>query len=335
MTDPARRLFATLGRLPHGLARTDLPAIMPEGGDRAASTLAQMALVRRAPDRLRMLSPVRELAVEQPLAEPEAAALIEHFGALADALPYAGISSYDADAALRARVEIPNIKAILPRTANADTATALGRRWIRIGDARQMLGSVTACLAAFAHARTCVVTATAADPTSTTRQHDLSVSWNTLGSVREAQGDLAGALDAYNQSQTIRAKLAAADPGNAGWQRDLSVSWERLASVHEAQSDQAAALEAWRRALAISKRLAASFPGSVDMQTTQVVHLAGAARHLDRADPAARAEAADLLDQAVNVLRPLAAAGRLDTRRQGWIGWIEGERSALGSLDPN
>ena len=40
MTEPARRLFAVLGRLPHGLARADLQAVMPDGGDKAASTLA-------------------------------------------------------------------------------------------------------------------------------------------------------------------------------------------------------------------------------------------------------------------------------------------------------
>ena len=32
LTDAGRRLFAVLGRLPHGLARADLPAIMPRDG---------------------------------------------------------------------------------------------------------------------------------------------------------------------------------------------------------------------------------------------------------------------------------------------------------------
>ena len=59
------------------------------------------------------------------------------------------------------------------------------------------------------------------------------------------------------------------------------------------------------------------------MQTTQVIHLAGVARHLDRAAPSARSEAMALLDRALTVLRPLAAAGRLDAIRQGWIAWIE------------
>ena len=62
------------------------------------------------------------------------------------------------------------------------------------------------------------------------------------------------------------------------------------------------------------------------MQTTQVVHLVGVARNLDPAGPAARAEAAALLERALAVLRPLAAAGKLDADRQGWI---EQERAAL------
>ena len=104
---------------------------------------------------------------------------------------------------------------------------------------------------------------------------------------------------------------------------------EKLASVPEVQGDDADALEAWRAALAVSERLARSFPDSVDMQTTQVVHLAGVARHLDPTDPVARAEASALLDRALAALRPLAAAGRLDVERQGWIAWIEQQRAAL------
>ena len=70
------------------------------------------------------------------------------------------------------------------------------------------------------------------------------------------------------------------------------------------------------------------------MQTTQVVHLAGVARHLDAADPAANTEAKALLDRALAVLRPLAEAGRLDANRQGWIGLIEQQRAALDEPAP-
>jgi hypothetical protein len=66
-----------------------------------------------------------------------------------------------------------------------------------------------------------------AEPDSSDRQRDLSVSWEKLGAVRQAQGDLAGALAAYEARHAIAERLAASDPGNAGWQRDLSVSWNK------------------------------------------------------------------------------------------------------------
>ena len=125
LTDAGRRLFAVLGRLPHGLARADLPAIMPRDGNAAANALAQTGLVLPDPERLRMLAPVREHAAEHTPGEPEATALAAHYAALADTLPYLGASSYDRDAALRARVELPNIEAVLPRrTADAEELSA-------------------------------------------------------------------------------------------------------------------------------------------------------------------------------------------------------------------
>ncbi len=115
---------------------------MPRDGTAAATALAQTGLVLPDPDRLRMLAPVREHAAEHTPGEPEATALAAHFAALADTLPYLGASSYDRDAALRARVELPNIEAVLPRrTADAE-GSALGWRWIRVGDTRQTLGSI-------------------------------------------------------------------------------------------------------------------------------------------------------------------------------------------------
>jgi hypothetical protein len=129
-------------------------------------------------------------------------------------------------------------------------------------------------------------------------------------------------------------KLAASYPDNAQWQRDLSVSWERIASVRDAQGDGPVALAAWREAVAISQSLAARLPDSVAMQTTQVVHIADVARHLDSADPTARTEARVLLKRALAVLHPLASAGRLDADRLGWIDWIAQERSTFDEPPP-
>ena len=341
--DAPGRLYAMLGRLPAGMLLDDADALLPGAGAAAAHVILRARLAHPDGGRIRMLAPVREHAARGNLAGADRDALHGHYLGLASE-PRRYFNDDHADIDLpRLRAELVNLEALIARAINpassTDPATSfqqeLGNLSLAVGDARGELGQLAHANAQYQLAFNVFSTLTLCDPGNAGWQRDLSVSWNNLGGVREAQGDLAGALDAYTETHAILAKLAAADPGNAGWQRDLSISWERLASVHQAQSDRTAALDAWRQALAISERLAASFPGSVDMQTTQVVHLAGVARQLDHADPAARAEAAALLDQALNVLRPLAAAGRLDTRRQGWIGWIEQERSALDSRGAN
>ena len=207
----------------------------------------------------------------------------------------------------------------------------LGVALHELGVVRVAQGDLTGALDAYTKTHDILDELAAADPGNAEWQRDLSISWNKIGDVRVAQGDLAGALDAYAAGKAIRDKLAAADPGNAGWQRDLSVSWERLATVHERQADRAEAIAAWREALAISEALAARFPDSVDLQTTPVVHLAGLARLADVTTADGHASARGYLERALALLRPLAAAGKLDARRAAWVEWIEGE---LAKLEP-
>jgi hypothetical protein len=60
-----------------------------------------------------MLAPVREQAAAAPLGEAEREALVAHFGALADALPFQGYEPRDRAAARRAREELANVEAAL------------------------------------------------------------------------------------------------------------------------------------------------------------------------------------------------------------------------------
>jgi len=200
-----------------------------------------------------------------------------------------------------------------------------------LGDVRRAQGDLAGALDAYAADLAIADKLAAADPGNAEWQRDLSVSWERIGDVRRAHGDLAGALAAHNERHAIAEKLAAADPGNAGWQRDLSVSWERLAGIHERQGDRAEAIAAWREALTISEALAARFPDSVDLQTTPVVHFAGLARLADVTTAEGRAAARGHLERALALLQPLAAAGKLDAQRAGWVDWIEGE---LAELEP-
>ena len=179
-----------------------------------------------------MLAPVREHAAEHTPAEPEATALAAHYAALADTLPYLGASSYDRDAALRARVELPNIEAVLPcRTADAESS-ALGWRWIRVADTRQnsrqyrsrhdRLRDRQRLLCRFGHSRP-------------RQPYPAARPLGQLGADRRRAAWPRATCPAPSRptprARTSADKLAAADPGNAEWQRDLSVSWNKLGDV--------------------------------------------------------------------------------------------------------
>jgi hypothetical protein len=183
MTEAGRRLFALLGRLPHGLAQADLGAVMPAAeGAEAARALRRTGLVLRDPARLRMLAPVRERATAEPLDEAERDRLVAHFGALADALPYLGDEPHDLAAARRAREELANIEAALALAPLATDPAGLsdsGWRWVRVGDVRQVVGAVRPAADAYRAAHGLFERAVRADPGNATWQRDLAVSWIT------------------------------------------------------------------------------------------------------------------------------------------------------------
>lgn len=71
MSDESRRLFSILGLLPEGLARGDLPSLLPGQGAEAASVLRKVGLAFDQGSRLRMLAPVREHAKQNHPPPPE------------------------------------------------------------------------------------------------------------------------------------------------------------------------------------------------------------------------------------------------------------------------
>jgi tetratricopeptide (TPR) repeat protein len=269
MTEPGRRLFAVLGRLPHGLAQADLAAVMPADGSEAAATLRRTSLVRRDPTRLRMLAPVREQAAAAPLGEAERDRLVTHFAALADALPFLGTEPRDRAAARRAREELANVEAALALASLATDLAGLNRsgwRWVRVGDAHRVVGAVRPAAGAYRAAHGLFERAVRADPGNAGWQRDLSVSWVRLGDVRRAQGNLAGTLAAYTAGKNISDRLADADPGNAEWQRDLYIALWRLGNVKQAQGHLGDALADLQAGHAIIAKLADADPGNAEWQ---------------------------------------------------------------------
>ena len=135
-----------------------------------------------------------------------------------------------------------------------------------------------------------------------------------------AEGALPDALAAYKAS--LAERLAKADPGNAGWQRDVATSNERLGDIYARQENAGEARQAFERALGAYEALIARNPGDVPSKVYSVVprwRLAGL-------DPA---NARRHLEAALAILKPLAAANRLDANRLTWIGRMEKELSEL------
>ena len=84
MTIPARRLFGLLGMLPDGIARDDLPALLPDHGRAAAAVLRRLGLVFDEGPRMRMLAPIREhAAAAHPPRPGDLARASAHYAKLA------------------------------------------------------------------------------------------------------------------------------------------------------------------------------------------------------------------------------------------------------------
>ena len=137
-----------------------------------------------------------------------------------------------------------------------------------------------------------------------------------------AQGNLPDALAAYKASLAIRERLAKADPGNAGWQRDVAVSNERLGDIYSRQENTMEARQAFECALGAYEALITRNPGDVPSKLFSVIPR----WRLSRLDPE---NARRHLEAALAILKPLAAANRLDANRLTWIGQMENELSEL------
>jgi tetratricopeptide (TPR) repeat protein len=118
MTGPARRLFALLGVLPDGAARSDLPELLPDQGLAAEAVLRQLGLIFDEGSRVRMLAPVREhAAAAHPPGDADLARASVHYARLAAAGEQVGCAR-GAEVAARLRAETGNIAVMLRHAAD-------------------------------------------------------------------------------------------------------------------------------------------------------------------------------------------------------------------------
>jgi len=194
--------------------------------------------------------------------------------------------------------------------------------YIKVGDVLVAQGQLPDALKAFRDSLSIAERLSKSDAGNAGWQRDVSVSYSKIGDVQVAQGDLAGALQSFTSSRDILQRLAKSDPGNAGWQRDVAVSNERVGDMHARQGDTAQARVAFENALAAYKVLVERNPGDLPSKVNSVVPLL---RLGGLKGPAGRAD----LEAALAILKPLAAANRLDANRRGWIPQLEAEIAAL------
>ena len=192
----------------------------------------------------------------------------------------------------------------------------------KVGDVLVAQGQLPDALKAFRDSLSIAERLSKSDAGNAGWQRDVSVSYSKIGDVQVAQGDLAGALQSFTSSRDILQRLAKSDPGNAGWQRDVAVSNERVGDMHARQGDTAQARVAFENALAAYKVLVERNPGDLPSKVNSVVPLL---RLGGLKGPAGRAD----LEAALAILKPLAAANRLDANRRGWIPQLEAEIAAL------
>jgi tetratricopeptide (TPR) repeat protein len=217
--------------------------------------------------------------------------------------------------------------AISERLAAGDPANSEWQRDLsvghdRLGDVQLAQGALDAAVAAYTAGMAIREQLAARDPANSERQRDLSVSHNKLGDVKLAQGVLDAAVAAYTAGMAITERLAARDPANSDWQRALSVSYERIGEVKLAQGDLDAALAAYTAGMAIRERLAARDPANSEWQRALVVSCVSMA-------DVAPDQAFDLYTRALDIVRGLAASGRLAPADAWMPGELESRLAAL------
>lgn len=273
LDEPARRLYAILGRLPLGWPADSIERLRPPPVGDAAQRLVQASLVRQEAGRLMMLGPVRDHALAQALPAADEQRLAACLLALADALPLQQETAADPTLAARARAELTNVEAALGRLqpeAPADRH-ALGWRWMQVGDTHLGRGDLAAALRAYQTAGRQFRGCMQAEPAQPRWQRSAAVATQRSGDVRRDQGDLVRARRDYESAAQMLATVVGLDPGQRQWRRDLAVARSALADVLLAQADVAGAAIVHGSALDVLQALARADSGDLATQRDLLV----------------------------------------------------------------
>jgi hypothetical protein len=151
MTEPARRLLSLLGVLPDGVAREDLPVLLPDGVLPAAATLRHLGLAFDEGPRLRMLAPLREHTEANHKPDPpDLDRAVGHYAEFAASTGIQVGHSEGAQAVARLQTETGNLTAMLTYAATAhrtkelaDALRGLATYWRSTGLIQPGLARIT------------------------------------------------------------------------------------------------------------------------------------------------------------------------------------------------
>jgi tetratricopeptide (TPR) repeat protein len=273
MNDAARRLYKALGRLPDGWEFDAVDQLLPGDVDDPAQRLLRTRLVYPEAGRLRMLKPVREHALAQPLEPADERHLAELLGALADALPLQQESPPDPERAARARREIANVEAGLAgmRPSGPAERHDLGWRWMQVGDTRLARSELAAALRAYEAAEAEFRGCMALEPDHARWRRSAAIASLRIGEGRRVQGEFGAARLACGTAVSTLEALAAVEPGNPQWRRDLAVARSGQAELLVAAGDLAGGAAAHAGALEVLEALAATGPADAALERDLLV----------------------------------------------------------------
>ncbi|MDR3403248.1 MAG: tetratricopeptide repeat protein [Chthoniobacter sp.] len=181
----------------------------------------------------------------------------------------------------------------------------------RVGDVALAQGRKEEALKSYTDALTIHQRLAREDPDQTAWQRDLSVGMERLAGVLRDEGQLEKSLKNYRAALEIRQHLSDKDPGNAGWQRDLIVSLGNVGAVlyQLGKLDEARAL--FQQDQEIADRLATAEPAKYLLQIDRARTRYNLSQCIAEDSPEKRAEAADLLRRAVEILEALEKSSGL------------------------
>jgi tetratricopeptide (TPR) repeat protein len=186
---------------------------------------------------------------------------------------------------------------------------------LRIAEIFALIDQREESLATYRQALAIIAKLAASDRGNVLWQSELALTHERIGAQLALAGKTEPALDAYRTALRIRAALAAAHPDNIARQRDVALNHDRIADILLAANRNDEAHKELLAANPLIERYAGSDRDNTQWQIELVLNLVKLAHLGD--DARAR------YTRAIDILRQLAAAGRLTAEQQKWIGQIE------------